>query len=187
LNIIGTMCSYILLERSPSQQENEIGLCLLDQNLARARILYEQFLRGFKKEDIGKQLLFIPLTFEFSKEEATFLDFKAATLESLGFSARLFGEKTIIIDAIPSFLKEGEVKDILESIINEPGSLEDEIAGRLALSITKNLQSNRSRLNLEEAKALVDELLKCGQPYFSPTGKPITAWVPLDHLERFFK
>lgn len=179
-NILGVSSSFIFLENHPLKEGE--GICLLDCKRARARIIYERTLEGLKGRPQERQHLLIPMTFHLNESEMLQLP----KLDKLGFTVRQKGTDCII-EAIPLFLKDHEVEETLKALLEGFSEGQDvDLPKRVALKASSALQESGSHLESDKARLLMKTLLACQQPYFSPKGEPVFAWIPSDELARYF-
>ena len=95
------------------------GIMVIHQNLAHQRVLYESILKNITvKEAISQQLLF-PLRLNFTSQDIEILKNIQEQLEHTGFGFSAFEEDTIEINGIPIAVKESEIKNVLESLVND--------------------------------------------------------------------
>lgn len=188
--IIGTILNYVLLESSPLAKDRGEGLCLMDCKRAEARILYEQLVRT-KKETGQKQALLVHFTLELSPLHTRLVSEHLSKIEAMGFSLRPFGPSTWAVEAIPSGMEEEEAKELLHQLIDGLDELnlkewEEGQRERLAKAAIGRLKKRERRLTDDMASHLIKQLLLCQQPYFSPHGGPIFAWLSLQELSAVF-
>ncbi|NOZ57335.1 MAG: DNA mismatch repair endonuclease MutL [Calditrichaeota bacterium] len=168
------------------------GVIVIDQHVAHERILYEKALKRFegRERSPATQVLLFPETLELSLEDfSLFLEIQPF-LERLGFSVRVFGARTVVIEGVPSGQKISNPGKALLSIIDEYGKERQanvEVRDSVAKSYAcKTAIKSGDRLTLEEMNALVDQLFACEQPYFCPHGRPILIQISLEELDRRF-
>ncbi len=173
--------------------ENEEGIYLLDQHAAYERINYERYMKKLREKDVSKVPLLIPMTIELSPSDYISLMEKKDVLTSLNIDFEEFGINTIIIKAHPTWLKEGyeeeSIRKIIELIINlnknfDRVKFEEKIAITLAckMSIKANMH-----ISMTEIEYILDELVKCDNPYNCPHGRPTIIKFTIYDLEKMFK
>ena len=112
---------------------------------------------------------------------------------NMGFKIEEFGLNTFVIKEHPTWLKTGQeeesIRKIIDLIIKEPTQFDvvkfnEHIAITLAckMSIKANM-----RISNEAAQELLDELVKCDNPYNCPHGRPTIIKFTIYDLERMFK
>ncbi len=173
--------------------ENEEGIYLIDQHAAAERINYEKYMKALKDESINIKEMLIPIPIEFLSSD--FMKFKenAEQFKSLGFEFKDFGINTIIVSAHPDYLLQGyeeeSIRKTIELILNlntdfDMVKFQEKMAITLAckMSIKANM-----KISLLEMEYLLDELVKCDNPYNCPHGRPTVIKYSLYDLEKLFK
>ncbi|MEO1417500.1 MAG: DNA mismatch repair endonuclease MutL [Bacteroidota bacterium] len=177
---------YILTQRGQK-------LLILDQHLAHQRILYERFLHVREAEKIPCQQLLFPQTIEFSTSDYQALRQADDVLVHLGFEIKEFGRNTLIIYGTPSGITTHKVKDIFAQILADIKQLDgtdiqkrlfEEVARAVAI---KCAVTSSQKLSTLEMKNMVEELFKCQNPGFSPTGRPTFKEISGVELEEYFR
>jgi len=167
------------------------GLMIIDQQNAHERILYERFTEALEKnKGISQQELF-PQTVEFSPGDFQLVKELEKEIRTLGFDIREFGKNNYVIHGAPSDAPEGNTKALLENIIEQykqnASELKLEKRDNLARSLAKNTAIKAGKiLGQEEMSSLIDELLACKMPYYSPNGSPTITMLTLKELEKKF-
>jgi DNA mismatch repair protein MutL len=167
------------------------GYILIDQHRAHERVLYERFLHSLSSEkNLSQQQLF-PITVEFTPSDFTIVTEIWEEIKLIGFDIEQFGNNTIAVNGIPSDLKNSNVTELFEKIIeqfkNNKDELKLDVKDRVARAMARNMAiKSGKKMNSVEVQALVDELFACETPYYSPAGKKIIITVTLDDLEKQF-
>ena len=173
--------------------ENEDGIYLLDQHAAYERINYERYMQKLKEKKVAKIGMLIPITIEFTSSEFNIIKGKLDMLESIGIDAEEFGINTLIIKTHPSYLKEGyeeeSVRKIIDIVINTDKAFdrvkfEEKIA--ITLACKMSIKANH-HISMEEITYILDELVKCDNPYNCPHGRPTIIKFSIYDLEKMFK
>lgn len=173
--------------------ENEDGIYLLDQHAAYERINYERYMKRLREKDVAKVTMLIPITIELSASEYTELMQKKDILTSLNIDIEEFGINTIVVKSHPTWLKEGYEEESIRKIIDlvlmldakfDRVKFEEKIAITLAckMSIKANMH-----ISFEEMEYILDELVKCDNPYNCPHGRPTIIKFTIYELEKMFK
>ena len=173
--------------------EMEDGICMIDQHAAQERINYELFLDNLKKEEIHTTTLLIPINIELSSSEYTrFLEI-AKIFEGYGFKWEEFGINTIIVKEHPTWLINGEEEESVRQIIDlllkseadfDPVKFREHIAITLACKKAIKAHDHISMMQVEE---LINNLVKCNNPYNCPHGRPTLIKFNTYDLEKMFK
>ena len=173
--------------------ENEDGIYLLDQHAAYERINYERYMQKLREKEISKIGMLIPITIEFTSSEYNIIKTKLDMLASIGIDAEEFGINTLVIKTHPSYLKEGyeeeSVRKIIDIILNTDKNFdrvkfEEKIA--ITLACKMSIKANH-HISMEEITYILDELVKCDNPYNCPHGRPTIIKFSIYDLEKMFK
>lgn len=167
------------------------GLMILDQNAAHERILYERALQHIE-EGVGmsQQLLF-PQTVEFAPGDYELLEELLPDLRALGFDIESFGGRSVVVRGVPSDIRSGDERSILEDILAQY-KLNRE---RLKVPSKENLAKSLARrsairadthLGAREMRSLIDQLFACEMPYACPHGRPTMVKIPIEELDKRF-
>jgi DNA mismatch repair protein MutL len=168
---LGVFSHYLLLE------EGNL-LTLIDLLAAREQVAFEKL---SKKGAIEKTGLLLPFVFELSSAEAHAMEAHLSLFEELGFSLRLSGAQSFIVDAIPAFLETSAIRDALMQIIEGKTSLMNS-----AQLLSRFARGNKKQFMLQEALALFKELRKCSSPFQNFQGKPIILHLNQDEIAKLF-
>ncbi len=186
LNFIGRLHeTYLLLE-------DENTLYLLDQHAAMERIMYEKISNDFASSTHSCYDLLVPITMEFSVKEKILILDNLEKLIKLGISLEEFGNNTIIVRSIPSWIPNGLeiefINDIIQHlIINAPVNksiMYDSLAKKL--SCKQSIKAGM-HIRIDEVKSLLNDLDKCEMPYTCPHGRPTMIKFTNYEVEKMFK
>lgn len=190
ITIIGLYDKYLIVDSVslPATcplfaEKKQGGMVVIDLALAKMRITFETLL---SQNPIAEQRLLIPKKIQMSKPESVRLQKRLADLRRIGLEIQVIGEREFLIEAMPRFWEDGDIEEALMASLEEieKESIEKEILQRLAMRASSFIRWNKG--SSAEAKAVIEELLKCEEPYFSPRGKPIMALLDERSLERLF-
>ena len=166
------------------------GIAIVDQHVAHERIRFEEVLNELEREQGISQQLLLPLTLDVSPVEMIAFQDARHLFEKVGFGAREFGPTSLIVDSIPSELRnwgDGAVfQEIISDLIEEN---ENRATAQQALAASMACHTSiraGDRLNQEEMRTLIQRLLKAREPFSCPHGRPIIIRIPLSHLDRLF-
>lgn len=172
--------------------QNDKGLYLIDQHAAQERIKYEYF-----KEKVGQvaselQELLVPITLEYSTDEAIKINENLIELEKVGVFLEEFGLNSYIVHSHPVWFPKGEEKQIIEDMIEQllmmkkvdVKKLREEAA--IMMSCKGSIKANRHLRN-DEIQALLDKLRTTTDPFTCPHGRPIIIHFSTYELEKMFK
>jgi DNA mismatch repair protein MutL len=171
--------------------ENREGIVLIDQEAARERVLFEQALERFSRQDAASQRLLVPETVELAPAAAAAVRERAVALEAFGFGVAPLGGNTFLVDAVPAAVDTQHVGDFLRDLAQDlaegggrsRAGAEDE---RLAEVLARHTARLRSALGGAEIERLLRDLHACHLPYTSPNGRPTMILISRDELKRKF-
>lgn len=166
------------------------GILIIDQHVAHERIRYEEALDNFQADGTSSQQLLFPLTATVNAVEMETIREAQELFGKLGFGVREFGPGTVLVESIPSAMKEWGEGEVFSKIISELLE-EKEVRNSLQEAMAASYACHTSirageRLSADEMQVLVDRLLKAREPFVCPHGRPIIIKIPLNELDRMF-
>ncbi|MGJ7920974.1 DNA mismatch repair endonuclease MutL [Neobacillus sp. LXY-4] len=172
--------------------QNDKGLYLIDQHAAQERIKYEYYKEKVGQVDSELQELLVPITFEYSLDEALKIEEHKHELEKVGVFLEGFGINTYIVRSHPVWFPKGEEKEIIEDMIEQLldmkkvdiKKLREEAA--IMMSCKASIKANH-HLRTDEIQALLDKLRMTSDPFTCPHGRPIIIHFSSYELEKMFK
>ena len=182
--IIGqALDTYIIVEQGE-------GLLLIDKHAAHERILFEKL--KAKKHEIMSQMLLSPLQLRMSQEEAATLLEHSETMEQLGFTLEEFGDRLLLVRAIPCDIAEKDAESCLSELaVNlmegkklDKNTVFDEMLHTVAC---KAAIKGGQKTDPRELEALVRELMSRDDIKYCPHGRPVCISLTRRTLERQFK
>lgn len=167
------------------------GIMIIDQHVAHERILYERALSVMNSGVPNSQQLLFPQRLELKPWEAEILEEIQDDMVRLGFSFRLFGNRTILIEGIPPDVRAGSeehiLRDILEQYQTYKTTLSLDHRHTLAASYAcRSAIMAGDKLSQHEMKVLIDQLFATSMPYVCPHGRPIIIKLSLEELDKMF-
>ena len=170
------------------------NLYIVDQHAAAERINYEKFTKKFNDVNGWTYTdLLIPVVINLTKKESAILEEKLDLFSEIGIKLESFGEASFRVTSIPTWLKEVDaseyINEIVEQVIsgNSKVNLVDlRIHVISTLACKASLKANRV-LSLLEMQVLLNDLLKCENPYTCPHGRPTTIIYSTSELDKLFK
>lgn len=167
------------------------GLTIIDQHVAHERILYEKALHSLEQGGGQSQQLLFPHKVELSPEDYSVLLEILVFMNKIGFEISEFGERTILIQAVPADIKAGTEGKVLNEIIDnfrETNGKEIPAHKALAASFAcKAAVKAGEKLTHEEMISLIERLFTTEYPYFCPHGRPVIINLTLDELDKRFE
>ena len=173
--------------------ENEDGMFIIDQHAAHERVNYERVTKEYKQEKITCTDLLVPLSIELSPSDYPLFMENKYVLEELGFTFQEFGINTILIKSHPTWLKMNYEGDNLKYIIDlllEMGSnfnKDKYLDSLIKMASCKMSVKANEHLSMEEMEKLLDDLVKCDNPYNCCHGRPSIFKLSNYDLEKMFK
>ena len=173
--------------------QNDEGIYIIDQHAAQERINYEKYLKALQEEKVSTIDMLFPIKLEYSPSEYLILKEQADFIMNLGFSIEDFGINTILVKSHPTWLLHGyeeeSIRKIFDIILVNKNNFDrvkynEKIAITLAckMSIKANMH-----ITLEDADRLLQDLVKCDNPYNCPHGRPTIIKFTIYELEKMFK
>ena len=172
--------------------EFEGKMYLMDQHAAHERVLFERLMRGYRERRISSQELMPPIIVTLNMLEENRLRKYMPAFEKLGFEIEPFGGRDYAVRAVPYDL--GTI-DSEELFLNLLDSLETEASleelkiyiHRVATEACKAAVKGGGEISFAEAASLLDQLMKCEDPYHCPHGRPTLISFSRQDLEKRFK
>ena len=172
--------------------EYQDKLCILDQHAAHEKIKYERFIKRYREKEILTQQLLPPIVVTLTGQEEILLREYWELLQGMGFELEEFGGREYCLRGVPVDLygcseKEMflEMLDELESGVSRQNPVI--VEERIATMACKAAVKGNTRLSLEEAQRLIDELLTLDNPYNCPHGRPTIITISKYEMEKKFK
>lgn len=167
------------------------GLMLIHQRRAHERILYEKFIQVIQNSEQTVQQQLFPIELELNTEEYSILLAILKDLNQIGFELNDIGKNTINITAIPAFLEDVSIEEIMDRFIeefkSETFSVEHFSKENLARMLSKSACiKSGMRMNSFELQQIVDELFACSSPNYTIDNKLIISILNADKIENLF-
>nr|WP_226035014.1 DNA mismatch repair endonuclease MutL [Aquibacillus saliphilus] len=172
--------------------QNENGLFIIDQHAAQERIKYEFF-----RDRIGEvaneiQELLLPITFDFSKQEALLVEQYQEELKKVGLFFEAFGQQSYAIRSHPQWFPKGFEQEVIHEIVEQVIALEkvdiykirEEAA--ILMSCKRSIKANHY-LNNNDMFRLLEDLRNSTDPFTCPHGRPIIIHYSTYEMEKMFK
>lgn len=189
--IEGHFANYLFLKGSTASVKlpGSGGLILVDLANARSRLIFDSLVSAKENAATLSQGLLLPLTCTFNATESALLQRNIEEIQKLGISIRPIGKNAFIIDALPCFLEEDKVKELLLQItheLSEEDGKRDERTQKLALVTARMVSSERREFSSEEGLHFFQELMRSSSPYYCPNGKPTMVRITHDEISKLF-
>ncbi len=153
------------------------GLLIVDATSAHERILFQKYSRLFETGKPFSQQSLFPQTITFSTSDFQLIQEFKNEFRALGFDLQEFGQNSYAIQGIPTDIKNGKEKELLESLLDQlkhnSGELISKTRENLSRSMARNIAIRKnSTLSKQEMKMLFHELKSCTNGDYGLDGKP---------------
>ncbi len=191
LRVLGQLLgTYLLLEAKE-------GLLLVDQHAAHERVLYEGLRAAWLASGVPRQPLLLPETLELEEAAIAALVGNAALIEGLGYEIEAFGERALLVRAVPALIAERDPLGALRGLADQLRSAGEGVpaAGSRLLDPADrhfaSLACHSARragevLPADEQQALVDALDAIPWAPTCPHGRPVAVPIPETEIARRF-
>ncbi len=169
------------------------GLLVIDQHSAHERVLFEQTMDRFAGATGQSQRLLFPITLRLSPPEYSAAEELSGLFGALGFEMESFGDRTIIIQAVPLLHPRFDAETCFRGMIHELAhgselvdaarNQHEKIAKSLACKAAIKAGQTLSRTEMEE---LVDRLFATELPGHDVHGRPTILRLTPEELARRF-
>lgn len=174
--------TYIIVEQDDK-------LILIDKHAAHERMIFDR-LKAQERELMAQNLL-IPVTIRPNGDDMDAITENAALLYELGFEIEPFGERELIVRAVPADMDAGDVPAAIEEICEklrrgkcpDVQSARDEILHTVACKAAIKAGWDTHPKELE---AVVDAVIS-GQVRYCPHGRPVSVTLTRKELDKQFK
>ncbi len=99
--------------------QTETGMIIVDQHAAHERIILEKIKTAMKQGGLIPQSLLIPEILDVSDHEFLVLSEKSDDLKKLGLIIEPFGNRQVLIRAIPAFFTGGNIKGLIKDLCDD--------------------------------------------------------------------
>lgn len=172
--------------------EDQEGMYLIDQHAAKERVNYEYYLEKFNHRKMALQDMLIPIVLEYPQSEFMMLQERKDALLEVGIELHPFGTSSFVVKQLPLWMKQIDEQLYIETMADQVlhANKVDLLALRkdaiATLSCKASVKGN-TYLNQENMQSIVDELMRCENPYVCPHGRPTMIAYTDYELEKLFK
>ncbi|GGF93898.1 MULTISPECIES: DNA mismatch repair endonuclease MutL [Cysteiniphilum] len=172
--------------------QTEDGLIIVDMHAAHERVLYEKVKTLWANHEAVSQVLLLPLTFEISPVLLDVLDAHEALLHKLGFEYSALGEKTLVIRAIPVYLKNNHIESLVVEIANslkvsgKAKPMDDYIHAILATISCHKAVRAHDQITIEEMNQLLRDMEHTARADQCNHGRPTWVKMTVSDLDKLF-
>lgn len=186
LDYIGQMHGTYLLA------QGEDGFYIVDQHAAQERVNYEYYRQEIGKVSTDQQSLLVPLVLDYPASDAIRLRDHADLLQQLGLNLEAFGQNSFVVRSHPTWFKAGQeedtIREMIDYILNDQKITVAKFREQTAImmSCKRAIKANH-HLDDQQAKALLQRLPECENPFNCPHGRPVLVHFSGKDLEKMFR
>ncbi len=174
--------TYLFVERGDE-------LLMVDKHAAHERMLFNQ-LRN-TRDDSNSQVLLEPLMISLSAENYTTLIAALDTLSTLGIDAEDFGSNTLLVRAMPMYLQQEDIQELLEELAGKlSGGVHDltpeKLDGLYHSVACRAAIKAHDKSTPEEMKKIVEAILFDEDVRYCPHGRPVAIVLKRSEIEKKF-
>lgn len=168
------------------------GLMIIHQQAAHERVLFEKFMDRLNRNVGDSQQSLFPQTITFSAGDFTMLMEMEREIKALGFRFEPFGKNTVVVQGIPAGIGDGQAKDLFEGLMDQFKQNQSELALPVKENLARSLAKRAAiktgeKLTSEAMKALVNSLMACKAPGYSPDGETTYFIFDLAKIGMYFR
>lgn len=168
------------------------GLMIIHQQAAHERVLFEKFMDRLNRNVGDSQQTLFPQTITFSAGDFTMLMEMEREIKALGFRFEPFGKNTVVVQGIPAGIGDGQAKDLFEGLMDQFKQNQSELALPVKENLARSLAKRAAiktgeKLTSEAMKALVNSLMACKAPGYSPDGETTYFIFDLAKIGMYFR
>ena len=172
------------------EYENE--MYIIDQHAAHEKVLYERIMARIREGSHASQNLSPALIVTLTPAEENVLTKYQDALSKVGFTVEHFGGSEYALSAVPADLYTMNEQELFLSFLDEAASFSaspssELLESRIATAACKAAVKGGNKLSVQEADALIGELLTLENPYNCPHGRPTIIKMSKYELEKKFK
>lgn len=172
--------------------EDETGMYLVDQHAGQERINYEYFLEKYQNLDLSMRDLLVPITLEYPLSEFLIIEERKHLLAQVGINLEVFGNSGYVIKQLPLWMQNIDeqlfIEDMMTQLLQDNKidvvKLQDHAIA--TLSCKASLKAN-THLSVEGMQNIIDNLMRCDNPYVCPHGRPTIIYYSTYEIEKLFK
>ena len=163
----------------------------VDQHAAHERYLFEQIKKAYYAKDRETQMLLVPILVGLSTKEMNIVKENIEMFENSGFILEEFGENSYKISGVPNVGYNIDHKSMFKDMItelstNENTERQEKEHRFLATLACRAAVMAGDKLDVEEQKKLVDNMIGLDNPFTCPHGRPTAVPMTRYEIERKF-
>ena len=172
--------------------ESEDGLYILDQHAAQERVNYEFYRQAIGEVSNDQQHLLVPIVLDYSAADAINIRTHRDVLEAVGLYLEDFGQNSFVVEHHPTWFKAGQEEDTIKEMVDwvlrdgkiSVAAFREKTA--IMMSCKRAIKANH-HLDDQQARALLQKLPQCENPFNCPHGRPVLVHFSNTDLEKMFK
>jgi DNA mismatch repair protein MutL len=167
-------------------------LFIIDQHAAHEKVLYERMMEKLRTKTQTSQMITPPIIVTLNLQEETLLKQNMDHFTAIGFEIAHFGGKDYAISAVPDNLYGIAGRTLFTEILDGLSDVSEKMSSqtileKIASMSCKAAVKGNNALSVQEADALIEELLGLENPYNCPHGRPTIIEMTKYELEKKFK
>lgn len=168
------------------------GLYILDQHAAQERVNYEYYRQAIGEVSADQQRLLVPIVLDYSTADMLKLTDHLEILASVGIHLESFGPNSFIVRQHPTWFKAGQETETIQEMVDwvlRDGKLtvaQFREKTAIMMSCKRAIKANH-HLDDQQAKALIQRLPSCENPFNCPHGRPVLIHFTETDMEKMFK
>lgn len=172
--------------------EGDGEIVLIDQHAAHERVAFERLRAGRTQGRVETQAMLVPQPVEVVAGDADLLAAAAEDLAGLGLEIEPFGERSVLVRAVPALLPAGSIVPLVQAIAADLAqtersrALEARTDGLLATIACHSVVRVGQRLSDTEMRALLAAMDSIDLNASCPHGRPVARRIARGELERRF-
>ena len=172
--------------------EFEDKFYMMDQHAAHEKVLYEKTMNKLRTQKIDTQMLMPPIILTLNMNEEEVLKRNMSIFNKLGYEIEEFGGNEYKVTGIPAGFPKLDYRQMLTDLIDglmQDGRMTDMdiLTEKVASMSCKAAIKGNNEISYEEAKELMEELMKADNPYNCPHGRPTLIVMSKYDIEKKFK
>ncbi|CDN23215.1 DNA mismatch repair endonuclease MutL [Lacticaseibacillus rhamnosus] len=168
------------------------GLYILDQHAAQERVNYEFYRQAIGEVSNDQQHLLVPIVLDYSAADAINIRTHRDVLEAVGLYLEDFGQNSFVVEHHPTWFKAGQEEDTIKEMVDwvlrdgkiSVAAFREKTA--IMMSCKRAIKANH-HLDDQQARALLQKLPQCENPFNCPHGRPVLVHFSNTDLEKMFK
>ena len=172
--------------------EFEDRFYMMDQHAAHEKVLYERMMKKIKEHHIDTQMIMPPIILTLNMNEEEVLKRNMPVFTKMGYEIEEFGGNEYKVTGIPAGFPKLDYRQMLMDLIDglmREGRMSDMdiLTEKVASMSCKAAIKGNNKISYEEAKELMNELMKADNPYNCPHGRPTLIVMSKYDIEKKFK